>query len=83
MGFKKFAPNRGVCYIIPVDLPERISEVLSILLEVEEVFLMKRTYQPHNTRRKRGMGFLVRSRSASGRRILKNRRRRGRARLAV
>ncbi|MBQ0055271.1 MAG: 50S ribosomal protein L34 [Synergistaceae bacterium] len=44
---------------------------------------MKRTYQPHNTRRKRAMGFLVRSASASGRRILRNRRRKGRARLAV
>ncbi|MEG1641975.1 MAG: 50S ribosomal protein L34 [Synergistaceae bacterium] len=44
---------------------------------------MKRTYQPHNTRRKRSMGFLVRSESATGRRILRNRRRKGRARLAV
>ncbi|MDR2780586.1 MAG: 50S ribosomal protein L34 [Synergistaceae bacterium] len=44
---------------------------------------MKRTFQPHNTRRKRRMGFLVRSASPSGRRILRNRRRKGRHRLAV
>ncbi|MDR1916840.1 MAG: 50S ribosomal protein L34 [Synergistaceae bacterium] len=44
---------------------------------------MKRTYQPHNTRRKRKMGFLVRSSSSSGRRILRDRRRKGRHRLAV
>ncbi|MDO5114484.1 MAG: 50S ribosomal protein L34 [Synergistaceae bacterium] len=44
---------------------------------------MKRTFQPHNTRRKRAMGFLERSASPSGRRILRNRRRKGRARLAV
>ncbi|ACZ18938.1 ribosomal protein L34, bacterial type [Thermanaerovibrio velox DSM 12556] len=44
---------------------------------------MKRTYQPHNTPRKRSMGFLVRSASASGRRVLRNRRRKGRKRLAV
>ncbi|MCF7935783.1 MAG: 50S ribosomal protein L34 [Synergistales bacterium] len=44
---------------------------------------MKRTYQPHKTPRKRKMGFLARSRSASGRRILRNRRRRGRSKLAV
>ncbi|NLX74869.1 MAG: 50S ribosomal protein L34 [Synergistaceae bacterium] len=44
---------------------------------------MKRTFQPHNTSRKRSMGFLVRSASPSGRRILRNRRRKGRAGLAV
>ncbi|MCC8058747.1 MULTISPECIES: 50S ribosomal protein L34 [Cloacibacillus] len=44
---------------------------------------MKRTFQPHNIRRKRSMGFLERSASPSGRRILRNRRRKGRARLAV
>jgi len=44
---------------------------------------LKRTFQPHNTRRKRRMGFLVRSETPSGRRILLNRRRKGRKRLAV
>ncbi|MDR3165835.1 MAG: 50S ribosomal protein L34 [Synergistaceae bacterium] len=44
---------------------------------------MKRTFQPHNTRRKRRMGFLVRSATPGGRRIIRNRRRKGRHRLAV
>ena len=44
---------------------------------------MKRTYQPHSTRRKRKMGFLVRSASPTGKRIIRDRRRKGRKRLAV
>ncbi|QTA37524.1 50S ribosomal protein L34 [Thermosipho ferrireducens] len=44
---------------------------------------MKRTYQPSRIKRKRTHGFLARSRSASGRKILKNRRRKGRWKLSV
>ncbi|AER66444.1 ribosomal protein L34 [Thermovirga lienii DSM 17291] len=44
---------------------------------------MKRTFQPHNKRRKRTIGFLSRSRSHSGRKILRNRRAKGRKRLAA
>ncbi|HOB10031.1 MAG: 50S ribosomal protein L34 [Acetomicrobium sp.] len=43
----------------------------------------KRTLQPHVRPRKRKMGFLARSSSPSGRRILRNRRRKGRQRLTV
>ena len=43
---------------------------------------MKRTYQPHNIRRARKHGFRARMASAGGRKVINNRRRKGRARLA-
>jgi len=44
---------------------------------------MSQTYQPKNRKRSKTHGFLVRSRSTTGRKILKNRRRKGRAKLAA
>lgn len=43
---------------------------------------MKRTYQPHNTRRLRTHGFRARMATTGGRKVINNRRRKGRARLA-
>lgn len=44
---------------------------------------MKRTYQPHNLSRLRTHGFRKRLSTSGGRKILKNRRQKGRWRLAV
>ncbi|MCD8194725.1 MAG: 50S ribosomal protein L34 [Coprobacillus sp.] len=44
---------------------------------------MKRTYQPSKVSRARTTGFRARSKSVGGRKILRRRRARGRARLSA
>ncbi|MBX9765031.1 50S ribosomal protein L34 [Patescibacteria group bacterium] len=44
---------------------------------------MKRTYQPKKRKRKTTHGFLVRTKSPTGKKVLQRRRRKGRKKLSV
>lgn len=44
---------------------------------------MSQTYQPNKRKRAKSHGFLVRSKSKTGRKVLLKRRRKGRAKLSV
>ncbi len=61
----------------------RIRRASLVRITEEEERKMKRTFQPHVLSRKRSLGFRARMATHGGRRVLNNRRRIGRKRLAL
>jgi large subunit ribosomal protein L34 len=55
----------------------------SRFLPRRRALVSKRTYQPHRKRRLRTHGFRARMKTANGQKVLNNRRRKGRHRIAV
>jgi len=74
-------PNIGIP-ILPTRLPDTELESNSERLPIP-VLAIKRTYQPHEKRRKKKHGFLARLRTISGRKILERRKKKGRKYLTV
>ena len=56
---------------------------LEIFKKCVMIFLMSQTYQPKKRKRAKTHGFLARQKKKTGRRVIRNRRRKGRKRLST
>lgn len=66
---------------LPASLTTVLEDVMVSLLGSPSILLIKRTFQPSILRKRRKHGFLKRQKSVGGRRVLKRRLQKGRARL--
>jgi large subunit ribosomal protein L34 len=87
-------PFANLCSLLPKEqrlnlFPKETEDENTPTLDIpidndsQSIQLIKRTYQPNNRKRKRVHGFLKRNSTTSGRKILKNRREKGRRHIAV
>ena len=77
--FKKSAFRK--CKLSWNDIPQGLTLVTDDLFY--SIFQMKPTYNPSKLRRARKFGFRKRNQTSAGRKVLSNRRRKGRARLSA
>ena len=62
---------------------KRVIEAVAFSSILYIISVMSKTYNPKNKKRKTTHGFLVRQKTKSGRNVIKKRRQKGRAKLAV
>jgi large subunit ribosomal protein L34 len=60
-----------------------LTTLLAMFLIIVYIFVMSVTYNPNKRKRAKTHGFLSRTKKSTGKKILQNRRRKGRAKLAV